>query len=56
MLVKVGGGERLTRQRSLEEGSGSFRTEAAGSKADQDREKNELVKEEHRLVVVLVPP
>lgn len=31
--------------------SGSFRAEAAGSKADQDREKNELVKEETRCVL-----
>lgn len=45
--LQVGGGERLKRQRSIE-GSGSFRAEPAGSKADQDREKNELVKEEHR--------
>ena len=45
---KVGGGERLKRQRSVDSESGSFRAEAAGSKAEADREKNELVKEEHR--------
>ena len=46
--MKVGGGERLKRQRSLDEESGSFRAEAAGSKPAMDREKNELVKEEGR--------
>jgi len=47
---QVGGGERLKRQRSEE---GSFLADAAGSKAEPDREKNQLVKEEHRLVVYL---
>lgn len=47
MYVKVGGGERLKRQRS-ERSNSSFKSEAAGSKAEQDREKNELVKEEVR--------
>lgn len=46
LVAQVGGGARLKRQRS--EGSGSFGVEAARSKAEQDREKNELVKEESR--------
>ena len=45
----MGGGERLKRQRSIDEESGSFKAEAAGSKPAMDREKNELVKEEGRL-------
>lgn len=44
-VAQVGGGARLQRQRS--EGSGSFKVEAAGSKTE-DREKNELAKEESR--------
>lgn len=47
-MGQVGGGERLKRQRSVDEESGSFKAEAAGSKVEQDREKNELVKEETR--------
>lgn len=44
---QVGGGVRLKRQRSEKS---SFLADAAGSKAEPDREKNQLVKEEHRLI------
>lgn len=38
----------MKRQRSIDEESGSFKAEAAGSKPAMNREKNELVKEEGR--------
>lgn len=38
----------MKRQRSFREESGSSRAEAAGSKADADREKSRLVKDEFR--------
>lgn len=51
-MTKVGGGERLKRQRSLE--GSSFRADAVTSKQDQDRQKNELVKEEYRCVIIVL--